>query len=52
MRTDDSENAVALLADNKTVFTIMRLGGGDFGGYYSDYLQSRSVSQHFEWAMK
>lgn len=39
-----NENAVALLADNKTVFTVMRLGAGDYGGYYSDYLQSRSVS--------
>ena len=42
-----NENAVALLADNKTVFTVMRLGAGDFGGFYSDYLQSRSVSQQF-----
>lgn len=41
-----NENAVALLADNKTIYTVMRLGAGDFGGYYSDYLQSRSVSQN------
>ena len=41
-----NENAVALLSDNKTVFTVMRLGGGDYGHYYTDYLQSRSVSQH------
>jgi hypothetical protein len=25
----------------------MRLGAVDFGGFYSDYLQSRSVSQQF-----
>jgi len=45
-----NENAVALLSDNQTIFVIMRLGAGDYGGYYSDYLQSRSTTTGQTWS--
>jgi hypothetical protein len=45
-----NENAACLLADNRSVFTVMRLGAGDYGGYYSDYLQSRSTDTGRSWS--
>ena len=45
-----SENAMSLLSDNRTLFVVMRLGAGDYGGYYSDYLQSRSTDTGRTWS--